>query len=354
MSLEFWTLAVALVTSITCALCGSLLLVSRRAMVSEGLSHAVLPGLVLAFLVTRDYASPWLIASAAASGLLMIWLTQLLRKTGLVDDDAGLGIVFSAMFSIGVLIVSMELKNTHFHAACIIDGNLALAALDQLEVNGRDWGPRTLYVMGGLLAALLTVVILAYKEIKLSVFDAQLAKRLRLKPGLVEFVILSLISLTTVAAFEVAGSILVVALMVAPPAAAYLLTNRLSRLLVLATVTASISCFLGFYCALRMDTSPTGPIASAAGFVFLVTLAIAPKQGLVARIIEFRRRRNEMLELLVLQLISDVGHSAQVGLTITPQSSQRRIARLLDAGLLERAGDDLRLTPAGIDALSRL
>jgi len=323
-------------------------------MVSEGLSHAVLPGLVLAFLVTRDYSSPWLIVSAAASGLLMIWLTQLLRRTNLVDDDAGLGVVFSAMFSVGVLLVSTKLRNTPFHSECIIDGNLALAALDQLELGGRDWGPRTMYVMGGLLCAILVVVIGAFKELKLCIFDIQLAKRLRLKPGLMEFVVLSLISLTTVAAFEVAGSVLIVALMVAPPAAAYLLTNRLSWLLGLAAGTGVVSCLVGFYVAVQIDTSPTGPIASAAGVVFLVTLAIAPKQGLLARWFEFRGRRNEMLELLVLQLVSEGGRPALSGLAITPQSTQRRIARLVDAGLLEIDSSDLLVTPAGASALHRL
>ena len=99
MSIELWTLAIAAVTAVVCALCGCLLLVNRQAMVSEGLSHAVLPGLVVAFMIFRDYNSPLLILAAAASGMVMVWLTDWLRRTGLVEPDAGLGIVFAGMFN---------------------------------------------------------------------------------------------------------------------------------------------------------------------------------------------------------------------------------------------------------------
>ena len=123
---DTWTLLIATVTSVVCAICGCLLLVNRRAMVSEGLSHAVLPGLVIAFIFVRDITSPWLIVSAAASGMVMVWLTQALQRTGLVEPDAGLGIVFAGMFSAGILLVSLELENVHFHADCIIDGDIPL------------------------------------------------------------------------------------------------------------------------------------------------------------------------------------------------------------------------------------
>ncbi|MEM6981343.1 MAG: metal ABC transporter permease [Planctomycetota bacterium] len=108
--LYLWTLAIATVTAITCGLCGSLLLLNRQAMVSEGLSHAVLPGLFVAFILFRSYDSPWLILFSAASGLFMVWATETLAKTKLVDSDASLGIVFAGMFSLGILLVSLNLR----------------------------------------------------------------------------------------------------------------------------------------------------------------------------------------------------------------------------------------------------
>lgn len=347
MSLEFWTLAIATVTSVTCALCGSLLLVGRKSMVSEGLSHAVLPGLVLAFVVTRDFNSPWLILSAAASGMVMVWLTQLLQRTSLVDDDAGLGIVFAGMFSVGILIVSARLRNTHFHADCILDGNLALAPLDRLVIGGVDWGPRSWIVMCVMLAVVLGFVTLAFKEIRIGIFDPDLAARFRLRPALLQFAWLAIVSATTVAAFDVAGSILIVALMIAPPAAAYLLTDRLDRLMIIAAAIAVLGSLGGFRLAAAMDVSPTGPIASFAGLLFLLVFAFAPRRGFLAKWLERVRQRREIGELLVLELVDHGGRAALEGMAIPQSMTTRAVARLLRNGLLHESDSALELTRDG-------
>ena len=353
MSLELWALAIATVTAVTCALCGSLLLVSQKSMVSEGLSHAVLPGLVLAFVVTRDYNSPWLIFSAGASGLVMVWLTQLVQRTGLVDDDAGLGIVFAGMFSVGILIVSAKLQNTHFHADCIIDGNLALAPLDRLEVNGRDLGPRSWIVMCVMLTLVIAFVTIAFKELKISIFDPILAQRFGLSPALLQFAWLGVVSMTTVAAFDVAGSILIVALMIAPPAAAYLLTDRLGRLLVIASAIATASSIGGFYLAIVMDISPTGPIASFAGLLFLLVFALAPRRGFLASWFRLARQRTETSELLVLELVSHGGRQAIEEIAVPRHAVSAALMRLVKDEMIRETDSDLEVTARGYQHLSR-
>ena len=140
--LVLWTLAIGIVTAVACAVCGVFLVVKREAFVSEGLSHAVLPGIILAYIAIPDRSSPLLVVAAGLSGLIMVWLVQAISNTRLVDRDAALGIVFSALFSIGVIASSMKLGNVHFHAHCIIDGNLSLAALKHAEIGGVDLGPR--------------------------------------------------------------------------------------------------------------------------------------------------------------------------------------------------------------------
>lgn len=345
MSIELWTLVIAVVTSIVCALSGSLLLVSRKSMVSEGLSHAVLPGLVIAFMIFRDYSSPWLILSAAASGLLMVWLTHLLQKTGLVDDDAGLGIVFSGMFSVGVLIVSRSLRNTHFHADCIIDGNLALAPLDRLEVGGFDLGPRSWLVMSGMLIVVLCYIVLFYKELKLALFDSLLACRFRLRPALLQFLTLAVISLTTVCAFNVAGSILIVALMIAPAASAYLLTNRLGSLLMIASAVATLSALLGHLMARSLNIAPTGPMASAAGLIFLLILVLAPRKGLAQQWKRRRKFSSELDEKLVLEIMQQQPSTRLSQLAQDLNWSEKRLSqlvvRLQSAGRLKLQGEVL-------------
>ncbi len=316
-------------------------------MVSEGLSHAVLPGLVLAFLLTRDFNSPLLIIAAAASGMVMVWLTQLVQRSGLVDDDAGLGIVFAGMFAVGILFVSANLRSAHFHADCIIDGNLALAALDRLEIGQYDFGPRPLIVMSVMLAIVLGFILLAYKEIKIGIFDPVLAKRFGLRPLMLQFVWLGIVSLTTVAAFDVAGSILIVALMIAPPAAAYLLTDRLGWLMALASAIAIIGASIGFGVANWIDIAPTGPIASMVGIVFLFVFAFAPRRGFLAIWLGRKRHRLRTVELLSLEFVAAGGRTGLDTLALPKRSIDKAITRLNATGMIDTVGDDLAITPAG-------
>ncbi len=351
MSIELWTLAIAVVTSVVCAICGSLLLVNRQAMMSEGISHAMFPGLVLAFMLLRDQSSPLLILSAAASGLVMVWVTQWLTSTRLVDSDAALGIVFAGMFSVGILLVSMNLRNTHFHADCIIDGNLALAPLDRLKIGGYDLGPKSWVTMLTLLVICTGFITLCYKELKLMLFEPLLARRFGLKPALLQIIWLTLVSVTTVAAFNIAGAVLIVALMIAPPAAAYLLSDRLSGLLIGSSVIAAISAVAGFYLALDLDISPTGPVASTAGMVFLIVFALAPKRGFIAVWFSRFRQQQRTVEWLVLETIATrqagEADTADLGLYLPGQKVSRIINRLQQQQLIEPRQAGYQLTESG-------
>ena len=350
MSLELWTLAIAVVTAISCSLCGSLLVVNRQAMVSEGLNHALLPGLAFAFWIWRDYNSPWLLIAAAASGLVMIWLSEAFQRTKLLDADASLGIVFAGMFSLGVLFVSNFLKQTHFHQDCIIEGNLAIASLDRLKIGGWDLGPKSWIVMLSIFTVQLLFVIVCYKELKAALFDPELASRFGLQPKLFQLFWLSIVSLTTVAAFNVAGSILIVALMIAPPAAAYLVTTRLHSLLFVSALIGAASAFIGFYASLSLDVAPTAPIASSAGVVFLLILFFSPQNGFIVTQWGHWRRNRETLECLVLQWIQD---GLQERSTFPPKASgpfikwQYILNRLKRQTLIDQSGDQFVLTPAG-------
>lgn len=354
MSIEMWTLLIGSLTAVTCGLCGSLLLVNRQSMVSEGLSHAILPGLVLAFLFFQSYESPWLIVLAALSGLIMVWATEALANTRLVDPDAGLGIVFAGMFSLGILIVSMKLRNSHFHADCIIDGNLALAPLDQVSLFGLGPFPKSFLTMAFTFLIVLGFILLTYKELKVMIFDPLLAKRVGLKPTLIRYAWISLVSLTTVAAFNVAGSILIVALMIAPPAAAFLMTKRLSVLMYLASCIAVLSAVLGFYLAKYLDVSPTGPMASVSGAVFLFVLFFVPQQGLLALLLRRFGNRSLLNRNLALELASTAPSKAEAiqqieqVLSMEAAPAEQLFNRLVAESLIT---PELELTPQGQAAL---
>lgn len=357
MGIEIWTLGIAVVTALACSICGVLLLVNRDALISEGLSHAVLPGIILAYVVLRDRTSPWLILAAGLSGLVMVLLVQALRHTRLVKDDASLGIVFPALFSLGVILASQKLGGVHFHAHCIIDGNLALAVLDRLRIGGRDVGPEPFYLMAGVLVLLLVFVVLFFKELKLSIFDRGLASALGFRPALLALVWLSLVSMTTVGAFETAGSILVVALMITPPAIAYLLTDDLKQMMFVSAAAGALSAVVGFYLGLGLDIAPTGPMSVVAGLLFLVVLLIAPKRGLLAR---RRRRRSQQQSLREHVLLTQVQHLGAATLPELERAMpweagrlQRTLRRAVTRGWLHEQAGRYGLTPSGSEELER-
>ncbi len=347
--IEFWTLAIAAVTALACALSGSFLVLKREALVSEGLAHAVLPGIVIAFALTGDRTSPLLLVGAAAMGLVMILAVQAIRRTGVVDPTASLGVVFPALFSVGVLLTSLELAGTHFHADCIIEGNLALAPLDRLELGGRDLGPRAFWSVSAALLLVGGFVLLLFKELKLLTFDSELAASLGFRPGRVHVAWLAVVSFTVVASFEAAGSILVVALMIAPAAAAVLWVNDVRHVLCLAAVLALVSAFGGHQLGLTMDIAPAGPMATSAGALFLASLALAPR-GILMK----GRTRRRVLARLEVDLVAarlQPGlprdcESVRGELGWTPRRFEAAVARAAQgAALLHDAGEGtLQLT----------
>jgi manganese/zinc/iron transport system permease protein len=165
----------------------------------------VLPGIVLAFLIFRDRSSPLLILAAGLSGLLMVWLVQWIARTGRVKQDAALGIVFSGMFSVGVIASSLNLKNVHFHAHCIIDGNLAFAALDDCHWFGVYLGPKAFVSMMLCVVGVVGFVVVFFKELKLMAFDETTSHLFGFRPRLLHTIWLAIVSIVAVAAFEVAG-----------------------------------------------------------------------------------------------------------------------------------------------------
>ena len=272
--LLFWTFAIGILTAMACAVCGTLLVVKREAFISEGLSHAVLPGIILAYIFIPDRSSLLLIFAAGLSGLIMVGLVQAIASTQLVHRDAALGIVFSALFSVGVIASATNLGNVHFHADCIIDGNLSLAALNEFQIGGRSLGPRAFATMALLFGILTCFIVTFYKELKLMAFDEATAKLMGFRPKLLHAAWLALVSMTTVAAFETAGTILVVALMIVPAATANLLTNRLPTMFVLGPLLGAAAAALGVWLGVALDISPAGPIATTSGILFLATTGI--------------------------------------------------------------------------------
>ena len=281
---------IAVVVAVACALPGVFLVLRGMAMMSDAISHTVLLGIVLAFFLAGDMESPWLMLGAAVTGVLTVSLVELINKTGLVKQDAAIGLVFPALFSFAVILISRYARGVHLDVDAVLLGELAFAPFDRLVVWGLDL-PRSLVVMGVILALNVLLIGLFYKELKISTFDAGLAATLGFMPVVLHYGLMTMVSLTAVGAFDAVGSILVVALMIAPAATAFLLTRRLSYMLGLAALIAAVSAVSGYWLAHWLDSNIAGSMATMSGVWFTAALLFAPEQGVVATL--WRRRRQK-------------------------------------------------------------
>ncbi len=299
---------IAVTVAVACAVPGVFLVLRRMALMSDAISHSILLGIVLAFFVVQDLASPILILAAAATGVLTVGLVEMLHRTGRVKEDAAIGLVFPALFSIAVILISSRAGDVHLDTDAVLLGELAFAPFRRLVVGGADLGPRSLWLMAAILVLDLGFIALFYKELKLSTFDPALAAALGFSPAVIHYAFMSLVSVTAVGAFDAVGSILVVALMIAPPAAAYLLTDRLFVLLGLSAAIGAAAALSGFWVAFWLDASIAGCMAMMAGVLFALTFLFAPERGIVARIRRRARQRYSFaVSMLTIHLLNHEG-----------------------------------------------
>ncbi|MDJ0757121.1 MAG: metal ABC transporter permease [Ardenticatenaceae bacterium] len=310
MSVAFEIQLIAVITAVACAIPGTFLVLRRMSMMSDAISHTVLLGIVLGFFVIGDLESPFLIFSAALMGLLTVFLTEAIYGTRLVKEDAAIGIVFPALFSIAVILISRFAGNVHLDTDAVLLGELALAPLDRLNFLGLDL-PRGLVIMGTILLVNVVLTGVFYKELKLATFDRALAAALGFAPAALHYGLMAVVSITAVGAFDAVGSILVVALMIAPPAAALLLTNRLDRMLVLAGLIAAISAVLGYWFARVLDANIAGSMATMTGIVFITIMLLAPEKGILSLIRRKQKQRWDFAQaMLTIHLLNHEGTEA--------------------------------------------
>ena len=290
---------IAAVVAVACALPGVFLVLRRMALMSDAISHSILLGIVLGFFLVGDIASPVLIAAAAATGVLTVSLVELLNRTHLVKEDAAIGLVFPALFSVGVILLARYAGSVHLDIDAVLLGELVFAPFNRLVVGGVDVGPKILYVMLAILALNAAFLALFYKELKLTTFDSALAAALGFSPGLLHYLFMALVSITAVGAFDAVGSILVVALMIAPPATAYLLTDRLSVMIGLSAGIGVLSAIAGYWMSYALDVSIAGSMATMTGAAFGVAFLLAPQRGVVAIARRHARQRWEFAQTML-------------------------------------------------------
>ena len=285
---------IASLVAIACAIPGTFLVLRKMAMISDAISHSILPGIVVGFFITQDLNSPLLILLAALTGVITVVLVERIQKTGLVKEDTAIGLVFPALFSIGVIMIAKNANDVHLDVDAVLLGELAFAPFDRLFISGTDVGPKSLWIIGSILVITVGLLIAFFKELKVSTFDAGLAASLGFSPALIHYGLMTVSSVTTVGAFDAVGAIVVVALIITPAASAYLLTTDLKKMLGLAIVFGVLSAVSGYWFAHWLDASIAGSITTMLGLLFLLVYLFAPSKGLIAVMYREKQQRIEV------------------------------------------------------------
>ncbi|XJS09725.1 metal ABC transporter permease [Aerococcaceae bacterium WGS1372] len=266
-------LYILIVVGISCSLVGALLLLKENLMVADAISHTILLGIVVAYYFTNDLSSPYLIVGATIFGVITVISIELLERTGRVQSDSAIGLVFPLFFSLAVIIISKYYTNVHLDIDMVLLGQVELAPLKQIEVLAIHM-PQALFI--GLLILMINIIfiLITYVALKVRLFDETFARSIGIRVALLDFVLMTLVSLTAVASFESVGSILVIALMAIPSMTARCLTKKFSTLLIGSAIVAVVNSIIGFYVAIYFNTSISSMVAVSGFVIFIVVFTI--------------------------------------------------------------------------------
>ena len=299
-----------------CASIGAFLVLRQMAMMSDAISHAVLLGIVIAVFVVGGRETVPVIVGGVLSGILTVSLVELLYRTGKLKKDSSIGIVFPFLFAIGVILVT-QAGNVHIDAQHVLYGSIEFVPFDTLYMDEINIGSKSLWVLGVLAIANISFIAILYKELKIGTFDASLAVSVGLMPVLIHYLLMIMVATTAVVAFESVGAILVIAFFIVPAAGAYLLTDRLYRMIILSVGLGIVSAITGYLLAILADVSIAGSMATMAGVVFGLIWVFAPNRGLISR---WRRISKQRFEIDVSIMLTHMNDENESHHQVTPSS----------------------------------
>ena len=271
------TLAIALTaifTAISCAVLGAFLVLRKMTMVGDAISHAVLPGIAIAYLLSQSRASLPMFLGAALVGVFATVVIEILSKKWKVQSDASIGMTFTTLFALGVVLITFWSDKVDLDQECVLYGEIAFVPFNTWSLAGQSMGPIALWSSGILLLLVLIYTFAGYKGLLMSSFNEDYAAVLGIGVGAWNLSLMSMVSVATVISFESVGAILVVALLVAPPATAYLISQKLKPMILLAALFGLSGSLLGYVISAQFDTSIAGGIVTMLGVQFALILVI--------------------------------------------------------------------------------
>lgn len=279
--IDTWIVVTGVLCAMACALPGCFLVLRKMSMMGDAISHAVLPGIAIAFLVSGSRAGLPMFLGAVVTAVLTTVLIQWIDRHANVDRGAAMGVVFTTFFAVGLLIIVHAADRVDLDPGCVLYGAIEFTPLDRVSIGGAEI-PAAALVNGGALLINAGLITLFYKEMRLSAFDPDLAETLGFSSGFLHYLLMTMVAMTTVAAFESVGSILVIAMLIVPAACAQLVTQRLFTMLMVALACAAGSAVFGHLGAIHVPrwigfeaTNTSGMMAVAAGAIFAIMLFAA-------------------------------------------------------------------------------
>ena len=304
----FWIVLMGFLVTAACGMIGNYLILRRMALVGDAISHSVLPGLAIAFLLMHSLKTVPMFIGALVAGILTTVLIELIHKKSRVKQDSAIGITFSTLFAIGVILISFgQMEAVHLDAECVLYGEIALVPLDLVQtqlgpgalsvvekipglnsemfLNGNllTIAPPSVIRMAVVTGITLLLILLFYKELLVTSFDSGLSASLGINSTVVHYTLMGMLSVIIVSAFEAVGAILVIAMLILPGATASLLVHRLPPMFGITVIHAALSAGGGIHLATWLNCSPAGAMVVAGSVLFALAWMFSPSQGLLRR-----------------------------------------------------------------------
>ena len=291
---SLWIVLMGFLVSGTCGLVGCFVVLRRMALVGDAISHSLLPGITLAFLLTHSRDTLPMMIGAIAAGVLTVALIEAIRYTSRIKTDAAIGIVFSSLFAVGVIMISVFADKVDLDAECVLYGELGFIPLQEVAYFGDlAIGPEPVVRIAVTAVIAIILLIVFYKEMLVTSFDAGLAASLGISPARYQYGLTLFLSIVIVSSFESVGVVLVIAMIIFPGATALLLTDRLSNALWISTAFTALYAVFGFHLATWLNASIAGGMTVIAGILFGIVWMASPNQGLI---VQYRRNRHSKNE----------------------------------------------------------
>ena len=284
LSMFGWIAAMGFLVTCACGLIGNYLILRRMALVGDAISHSVLPGIAIAFLLAKSRSNGVMFLGALAAGVVTTLLIEAIHRRTRVKQDSAIGIVFSTLFAIGVIVISLFASQVDLDQDCVLYGEISFVPLQpRVTLAGIEIAPEPVFVMALVTLCVVGLIVAFYKELLVTSFDPGLSASLGIRPGLVHYALMAALSIVVVSAFQSVGAILVIAMLILPGATAYLLVNRLITMLLLSIVHSLLSVAIGIHLGIWLNCSMAAAMVVAGAFLFLLAWIFSPTQGMLSR-----------------------------------------------------------------------